>query len=104
MPRPSSTRVKSPVNLDDPATRQALAACLAMPYTGDPLVDERLDLIRALAAVLEMLKKGRTERVAVRDLLARLDRAIVAAEEDVRSLGERLLQLDERARLTAIGW
>jgi len=27
-----------------------------MPYTGDPLVDERLDLIRALAARLEMLE------------------------------------------------
>jgi hypothetical protein len=89
------------VNLNDPATRQALASCLAMPYTGDPLVDERLDLIRALAAGLEMLKKGRTERAAVRDLLARLDHAIGAAEQNVRSLGSRLLQLDAQARLTA---
>jgi hypothetical protein len=29
-----------------------------MPHTGDPLVDERLDLIRALATGLEMLEKG----------------------------------------------
>ncbi len=36
-----------------------------MPYTGDPLVDERLDLIRVLAAGLEMLEKGRTERAAM---------------------------------------
>lgn len=85
------------MNLDDPATRRALAACLAMPYTGNPLIDERLDLIRALAAGLEMLEKGRIERAAVQDLLARLDQAIAAVEENVRSLGERLQQLDAQA-------
>jgi hypothetical protein len=68
-----------------------------MPYTGDPLVDERLDLIRALATALEMLDKGRTERAAMCDLLARLDHAIAATEENVRGLGERLLQLDAQA-------
>jgi hypothetical protein len=49
-----------------------------MPYTGAPLVDERLDLIRARPAGLEMLEKGRTERAAMSDLLARLDHAIAA--------------------------
>jgi hypothetical protein len=71
--------------------------CLAMPYTDAPLVDERLDLIRELAAGLEMLEKGRTERAAVRDLLARLDHAITAAEEHVQRVGERLLDLSRRA-------
>jgi hypothetical protein len=91
------------VNLDDPAARRALATCLAMPYTGDPLIGERLDLIRALAAGLEMLEKGRTERAAMLELLARLDHAIAAAEENVQSLGERLLQLDAQARATTTG-
>jgi hypothetical protein len=85
------------VNLNDPDTRRILAACLAMPYTGDPLIDERLDLIHALAAGLEMLEKGRAERAALQDLLARLDHAITAAEADVRNMGERLVQLDAQA-------
>jgi hypothetical protein len=85
------------VNLNDPDTRRALAACLAMPYTGDPLIDERLDLIRALVAGLEMLEKGRAERAALRDLLARLDHAIAAAEANVQDIGERLQQLDVQA-------
>lgn len=91
------------MNLDGPAARRALATCLAMPYAGDPLVDERLDLIRALAAGLEMLEKGRTERAAMRDLLTRLDHAIAAAEENVQSLGGRLLQLDAQARVATTG-
>jgi hypothetical protein len=73
-----------------------------MPYTGDPLIDERLDLIRALAAGLEMLEKGRTERAAMLEFLARLHHAIAAAEENVRSLGERLLQLDAQARASGL--
>jgi len=85
------------VNTDDPAIAQALATCLAMPYTGNPLVDERLDVIRALASGLEMLEKGRTNRAALRDLLARLDHAIAATETEVRGLGERLMQLDALA-------
>jgi hypothetical protein len=72
-----------------------------MPYTGDPLVDERLDLIRALAAGLEMLEKARTERTAMLELVARLDHAIAAAEENVGSLGDRLLQLDAQAKVAA---
>ena len=91
------------MTLDDPAARRALATCLAMPHTGDPLVDERLDLIRALATGMEMLEKGRIERAAMRDLLARLDHAIAAAEENVQSLGERLLQLDAQTRVATTG-
>jgi hypothetical protein len=85
------------VNLKDPDTRRALTACLAMPYTGDPLIDERLDLIRALVAGLETLEKGRAERTALRDLLVRLEHAIAAAEANVRDIGERLVQLDVQA-------
>jgi hypothetical protein len=39
----------------------------------------------------------------MRDLLARLDHAIAAAEENVQSLGERLLQLDAQARVATTG-
>ena len=92
---------REPVNLDDPATRRALVACLALPYTGDPIVDERLDVIRAMAAGLEMVEKGRTERAAVRDLLARLDDAITVAETNVRNLGDRLVHLEARASAAA---
>jgi hypothetical protein len=74
-----------------------------MPSTGDPLIDERLDLLRSVAAVLEMLEKGRTERTAMLELVARLYHAIAAAEENVRSLGERLLQLDAQARAAGTG-
>jgi hypothetical protein len=69
-----------------------------MPYTGDPVIDKRLDMIRALVAGLEMLEKGRTERAALRDLLARFDHAIAAAEVNVQDMGERLVQLDVQAR------
>jgi hypothetical protein len=75
-----------------------------MPYTGNPAIDERLDLIRALVAGLEMLEKGRTERVALQDLLARLDQAIAATEANVRSLGERLLVLDAQASAAPTSW
>src|SRR5262245_11047433 len=92
--RPYESR--EPVHLDDPAARRALATCLAMPYTGDPLIDERLDLIRALAVGLEMPEKA--ERAAMLELVARFDHAIAAAKENVYSLGERLLQLDAQAR------
>jgi hypothetical protein len=37
------------------------------------------------------------------ELLARLDHAIASAEENVQSLGERLLQLDARARVATTG-
>lgn len=48
------------MDINDPTTtRQTLAACLALPYTGNRLTDERLDLVRALAASVEMLEKGR---------------------------------------------
>jgi hypothetical protein len=67
-----------------------------MPYTGDPLIDERLDLIRTLPAGLDMLEKGRTERAAMPEFLARLDHAIAGAEENVRSLGERLVGVPGR--------
>lgn len=85
------------MDINDPTTRQALAACLAMPYTGDRLTDERLDVVRALAASMEMLEKGRVERTALRDLLARLDHAISDVETQVRTLGERLLRLEAAA-------
>jgi hypothetical protein len=62
--------------------------------TGDPLVDERLDVIRALAAGMRMLEKGRAERSALQSLVERLDQAIAAMELNVRTLGERLVQLD----------
>jgi predicted nucleic acid-binding Zn-ribbon protein len=68
-----------------------------MPYTGDRLTDERLDVVRALAASMEMLEKGRVERTALRDLLARLDHAISDVETQVRTLGERLLRLEAAA-------
>lgn len=89
------------MDINDPATAKALAACLAMPYTGDPLIDERLDVIRALAAGLQMLEKGRTERDSLRKLLERLDVALADMEANVRTLGERLVQLDASA--TAAG-
>ena len=85
------------MDINDPTTRQALAACLAMPYTGNRLTDERLDVVRALAASMEMLEKGRVERTALRDLLARLEHAIADVETRVRTLGERLLQLEAAA-------
>jgi hypothetical protein len=68
-----------------------------MPYTGNRLTDERLDVVRALAASMEMLEKGRVERTALRDLLARLDHAIADVETRVQTLGERLLQLEAAA-------
>lgn len=85
------------MDINDPTTRQALAACLALPYTGNRLTDERLDVVRALAASMEMLEKGRVERTALRDLLARLDYAIADVEMRVQTLGERLLQLEAAA-------
>jgi hypothetical protein len=91
------------VDINDPATRQALAACLAMPYTGDRLTDERLDVVRALAASMEMLEKGRVERTALRGLLARLDQAIADVETRVQTLGERLLQLEAAANAAEEG-
>jgi uncharacterized coiled-coil DUF342 family protein len=57
-----------------------------------------LDLIRELVSALEMLEKGRTERAAMHELLLRLDHAIAATEEHVRSMSARLLQLDVRAK------
>jgi hypothetical protein len=56
-----------------------------------------LDVVRALAASMEMLEKGRVERTALRDLLARLDYAIADVEMRVQTLGERLLQLEAAA-------
>jgi hypothetical protein len=64
---------------------------------GHPLIDERLDLIPALVAGLETLEKGRAERTALPDLLARLDYAIAAAEANVQDRCERLVQLDVQA-------
>ena len=81
------------MNLNAPATRQTLAARLAMPSAGDPLVDERLEVIRALSAELQILERGRAKRADVKDLLAQFDEAIAISETNVRSLGERLLQL-----------
>jgi hypothetical protein len=91
------------VDINDPAARKALAACLAMPYTGDRLTDERLDVVRALAASMEMLEKGRVERTALRGLLARLDQAIADVETRVQTLGERLLQLEAAANAAEEG-
>jgi predicted nucleic acid-binding Zn-ribbon protein len=91
------------VDINDPATRQALAACLAMPYTGDRLTDERLDVVRGLASSMEMLEKGRAERTALRGLLARLDQAIADVETRVQTLGERLLQLEAAANAAEEG-
>jgi hypothetical protein len=52
-----------------------------------------------LAAGLQMLDKGRTERAALGELIARLDHAIAATEANVHSLRERLIELDASANV-----